>query len=308
MTVVLGLDAGGTKTLAAMVGTNGALKDLVRGPGLDPTRVQDPAAALSDILMPLVGAESSTLGLPYFGEVSRLSTMYTRIAHEVFGPMARACNDVEVAHIGAFGGGDGVLCLAGTGSMAWAKGPNGTTRAGGFGDLIGDEGSAFKIGQGALNILSHQVDGRHFSSPFGLALAEALNIAPSQIMEWIYALDDPRAGIARVARHVSVIAQRGDPTACQILKDAGAELAAMARAAALGAGVADDGPWALAGSVFADPIVRTQVMKSRSTPARECMLPPVGGAALDAAQRAGWSIDQEWISALRRDLEQSGVI
>ena len=57
-------------------------------------------------------------------------------------------SDVEAAHLGALGGRPGILLLAGTGSMALGRDARGRwARAGGWGPLLGDEGSAFWIGR-----------------------------------------------------------------------------------------------------------------------------------------------------------------
>lgn len=304
---VLGIDSGGTKTLAVFVSEAGEVADLVTGQGLDPTRATDAEAELNGFLAPLARAEAVTLGLPYHGEIARFSAMQVRVAAGRMGPAARVCNDVEIAHIGAFGGGNGVLCLAGTGSMAWAKGPIGIARAGGFGDLIGDEGSAFRIGQRALAQLSQEVDGRRTASPFGAALIEALGIAAAELIEWTYGHANPRAGIASVARTVSRLAEAGDGTAQDILRNAGAELAATASAAAQAAGLPGSKPWACAGGVFSDRTIRAELERRLGSDPAAIVLPPVGGAALDAALRAGWHIGPSWIATLRDGLRQRGV-
>ena len=63
----------------------------------------------------------------------------------------KVISDVEAAYLGALDGGAGVLLLAGTGSMALGRDARGRwVRAGGWGPLLGDEGSAFWIGRGWL--------------------------------------------------------------------------------------------------------------------------------------------------------------
>ena len=60
-------------------------------------------------------------------------------------------HDAPIAHAGAFGGGPGVVTIAGTGSMAYGVSADGRTRiAGGWGFLFGDEGSGFWIAREAL--------------------------------------------------------------------------------------------------------------------------------------------------------------
>lgn len=62
-----------------------------------------------------------------------------------------ALSDVELAHRAALGGKPGIVILAGTGSVAFGRAASGkAARAGGWGPLLGDEGSAFWIGREAL--------------------------------------------------------------------------------------------------------------------------------------------------------------
>jgi glucosamine kinase len=64
------------------------------------------------------------------------------------GRHVKAISDVEAAYLGALGGRAGILLLAGTGSMALGRDTRGRwARAGGWGPLLGDEGSAFWIGR-----------------------------------------------------------------------------------------------------------------------------------------------------------------
>ncbi len=297
-----------------LVSRSGEVLSLTSGPGVDPTQSGDLQAQLGSLLDTLVsrgahGIEAATLGLPCHGEVARITAVEDELAARLFGPLARACNDVEVAHIGAFGAQDGVLCLAGTGSMGWARGPKGMSRAGGFGHLVGDEGSAFHIGQEALATLTRETDERRPRSGFGTSLAKILDIpfGLAGVMEWIYRSDNPRAHVASVARHVSVLAAAGDDEAAAILTRAGAALAAIAQAAARSAGLEPSAPLACAGSVFADPIVAAEVARLFGSDPVPCQLPPVGGAALDAARRAGWEVGPDWLSGLRSSLNQLGV-
>ena len=310
MSLVLGIDAGGTKTLAASVDRLGTVLALVSGAGLDPTRASDPRGELSAFIDRIADAhliEAATLGLPYHDEIARISAMQGEVAESRFGQGARVRNDVDIAHVGAFAGAEGVLCLAGTGSMAWAKGPKGVARAGGYGDLIGDEGSAFWIGREALALLSREADGRRERSPFGVALAETLGFDAAELIEWTYGHADRRAAVAGVARRVSALAEAGDRTASTILRAAGNELALIVRAATRTAGLPDAAPWACAGGVFADAIVRGTLAEALGNPPVESVLPPVGGAVLDAALRAGWQVDTAWIARLRAGLGQTGT-
>lgn len=69
--------------------------------------------------------------------------------------------DVEAAFHDAFPGGAGVMLIAGTGSIAWARDAEGREfRVGGWGRLLGDEGSGYRIGLEGLSWLTRAEDGR----------------------------------------------------------------------------------------------------------------------------------------------------
>jgi N-acetylglucosamine kinase len=217
------------------------------------------------------------------------------------------CNDVATAHLGAFEGGDGVLILAGTGSMAWAQGPQGTHRVGGFGDLFGDEGSAYWIGRAALATASRQIDGRLPDTGFATELCACVGVPVGGLINWAYGLTDRRAGIAALARDISGLAQGGNDAARGILVQAAQELALAGQTAAAQAGLGAPCPWAIAGGVFADAVVTTTLTGLMGHAAQPCALPPVGGALLDAARRAGWPVTDTWIATLARHLAAEGV-
>jgi N-acetylglucosamine kinase-like BadF-type ATPase len=73
----------------------------------------------------------------------------------------RVAPDSEAAHIGAFSNGSGILVITGTGSIVWGRHKNTWMRAGGFGYLIGDEGSGMKLGMEGLSAAGLAWDGGH---------------------------------------------------------------------------------------------------------------------------------------------------
>src|SRR5690606_5383094 len=75
----------------------------------------------------------------------------------------RVCviSDGETALYGAFAGGPGILLIAGTGSVGYARGEDGRVeRCGGWGMLVGDEGSGFGLGRAGLRAALRSADGR----------------------------------------------------------------------------------------------------------------------------------------------------
>lgn len=118
-------------------------------------------------------------------------------------------SDVELAHRAAFGGDPGIVVLAGTGSIAYARNARGrTARAGGWGPLLGDEGSAFWIGREALK---RPALSRGLPDPLSIAHCDAV--------------------VRRTAAIASVVlarARRGDPAARRLRREAASLLAALA--------------------------------------------------------------------------------
>ena len=72
----------------------------------------------------------------------------------------KLCSDAYAALLGALAGEDGILMIAGTGSIALAKIGDKTFRCGGFGYRYGDEGSAYSIGKALISRALKEADGR----------------------------------------------------------------------------------------------------------------------------------------------------
>ena len=301
MDAVLGLDGGGTKTEVAVVDARGRVTRFLAGPGLDPMD-GDWEARLAGMVGGWGPVGAAVLGLPYFSEVAEISLRQQAVAERVLGPGARVRNDVDVAFEGAMGGRQGVLILAGTGSMAWARGPRGVARAGGFGDVFGDEGSAFWIGREALGLVSRHLDGRRRCAGFARGLLAALGIAGEDLIAWTYG-HGGRAEVAGVARHVAALAAGGNVEAIGLLRRAARELAALGRAAGRAAGL-DEMRWSHAGGVLGNASLRNMVADALGVEPVAPVLPPVGGAVLAAARAAGWDVGPGFVTNLAGSLGQ----
>ena len=300
---VLGLDGGGTKTEIALVDPAGRVLRLVAGPGLDPTSGEDWQGRLAAMVAGM-SPVAARLGLPYFSEVPEISEAQQALATRLLGPCALVRNDVDLGFEGALGGQEGVLVLSGTGSMAWARGRRGTARAGGFGDVFGDEGSAHWIGVQALNLVSRHLDGRWRCAGFAEGLLARLGISGGELIAWTYGAGASRAEVAQVARHVASLADGGEEEARRLLRRAAGELARLARAAARAAG-ADPRHWSHAGGVLGNPMLRGFLASELGAPPLAPLLPPVGGAALAAARAAGWQTGSDFTGRLALALREA---
>lgn len=287
---VAAVDGGGTKTAAALADRAGCVTLLPPGPGCNPQDNPVWADALDTALAALGRPAATVVGLPGWGEVpAHDHAMAARVAARL--PGAAILNDVELAWRGAFPDGEGVLILAGTGSMAMAQG----ARVGGWGDLFGDEGSAFWIGRAALAEMSRAIDGRAASLEFARALGERLGCGTADFapLGWVMGQAHPRSAVAGVARDVDGLAEGGCQVARAILEAAGAELVTLGRVVARRGG-AMGADWAAAGSVFRSRTVMATVAAGMGRAAVAPRFAALGGGLWAAAEAAGWAPDAAW--------------
>ncbi len=147
--------------------------------------------------------------------------------------------------------GVGVAVVAGTGSMAFARAADRrTARAGGWGPLLGDEGSGYAIALAGLRAAARSADGRAPVTPLTDRLLAAFGLTrPQELIGAVYRGND-RAALAALAPLVLDAAEAGDPVAEGIIREAAGELAAAAAAAARSLDLGAAFPVALAGGLL----------------------------------------------------------
>lgn len=141
-------------------------------------------------------------------------------------------SDAEAAMEDAFVEGPGILLIAGTGSIAWGRSPAGVMqRCGGWGPVIGDEGSGAWLGRKALQVIAAAHDGREPETALTGAILTALELDDvSAIITW--AATATPADMATLAPAVLSAAEVGDLRANTIVTMAVEELALHVRALA----------------------------------------------------------------------------
>ncbi len=300
--LILGIDGGGTKIIVALAEKSGKIRQTSVGAGVNPMDNPDWRAELDRSIAPFLRQPSLVAvaaALPAYGEVAELSRLQEDAIRAAF-PSANSIilNDVDAAHFGAFAGGAGILVLSGTGSMAWARDSAGNaSRSGGWGDLIGDEGSSYWIGRLALNLVSQSLDGRSPATILTPILFEHLQInladAVNSLGSWASSLTNVRSGTAALARLVDRAAREGDEPSRQLLEQAADELARHYHAIANHCD--GDSNWSYAGGTFASAILLEALERRIGKAAIAPKLPPIGGALLVAAQTLGWSREDDWL-------------
>lgn len=160
----------------------------------------------------------------------------------------------------------GVALIAGTGSLAVGRGSDGQlARAGGWGELFGDEGSGYSVAVAGLRAAAKSADGRAPETVLLTRLMARLRAtSPADLVTAVYQKSRDRRQIAALANEVIQAAQDKDVVANRILADAAAELSEMVRAAADRAGLAGHSfPLAVTGGLLLNaPSVREQLIDS----------------------------------------------
>lgn len=308
---LLSIDGGGTKTQAVVCDHNGCVIAKASGHGCNPQDNAGWAANLRDtiaaVLVQTGKPRFSIVGMPGYDEVPDIDLAIQEFMRPLLGNDCLIINDVELACRSAFPAGGGVLLLAGTGSMAMKVTTTTQARVGGWGDMIGDEGSAYWIGQRVLQGLSRAIDERDMPDEFTKHIADHIGVhlkaGSTELLEWLHTQEHPRSQIAALASKVDELAEINDPRAVQTMKDAAAELANLATTAH------HDGSapliWAFAGSVFRSETLRKEVTRLLGRSPTPPTFDILSGGLWLAAQKAGWNPDEKFAENLRKPIKDS---
>jgi len=141
-------------------------------------------------------------------------------------------NDAVIALAGATATGQGIITIAGTGSIAFGRNAAGrTARAGGWGYIFGDEGGGFDIARQALRAALRMEEGwgpRTSLREILLTETGAANV--NDLLHRFYTPDWPRSQVAKLARLVDAAATDSDAVASEILRGEAQQLAMIAGA------------------------------------------------------------------------------
>lgn len=263
--VVVGIDAGGTKTRAFVITRAGEIVGRGAGGGANLMTSPDPQGSIAAALQAaLAGRRPSAVVLSCAGGDRPSARERGRdILVRVLGRdiPVEVTHDAQAALYAGNPQGCGVVLIAGTGSVAYGRNSEGDEqRAGGWGYLIGDEGSAVWIGLEGLRAAAHSVDGRGAPTSIVQNLLRELGVAElMDVLPLVYGQPHPSPAVIASARAVGIAASANDMIAVGILRRGGNALARGATVVAVALGLAD-GPIYLAGGAFEQlPALATHV-------------------------------------------------
>lgn len=244
--LVVGVDGGGTRTRAVVLDLEGRERSRAEG-GAAVARADDPEAAAHEVArtvrdaLGVLGVERAAAlhaGLAGAGRAAARDAVVAVLRELDLATLVSVGTDVEAAYHDAHGDGPGLLLIAGTGSVAWGRGPDGATvRVGGWGPWVGDEGSAADVGRRAVVRVLRHLDARDGPTALTEVVAEAAGAAtPETVLSWMTRAS--RAEVAALAPRVVAAADAGDAAAEVIATEAALELVELVEA-----GRARLGPW-----------------------------------------------------------------
>jgi N-acetylglucosamine kinase-like BadF-type ATPase len=323
----LGVDGGGTKTAYALVDAQGRLCASHVGASIDHLAdgIDAARARLKDgveATLAQAGADSRAVGfafvgLPAYGEDSNMTVALDAMPAVVLAEGSYRCgNDMVCSWAGSLACTDGISVIAGTGSMAYGEYAGRQARCGGWGELIGDEGSAYWIAREGMNLFSRMSDGRTAPGCLHRLVRERFGLANDlDLCARIYgARADRRDAFAQFATLVHDAAQSGDAEAAAIFARGARELVCCVVAVhrVLGAPPGTPVPVSHSGGVFDNAPAMVKAFRDglAAAPVRlEYRAPrfsPAVGAALYAARLAGSPLPPSALESLHGSCKASG--
>lgn len=233
MVHVLGIDAGGTKTVCVLADEQRRVLATARGGGANLKTAGElgvekvlhtviyEALAHRDVVPAAI-----CLGIAGVDRESDNQTMRAIMRRIALKTPTLVVNDALVALVAGVGDGPGVVLIAGTVSIAYGRDErNRAARAGGWGHILGDEGSGYWIGRKALSAVMRQADGRgQTTSLTTRVLAHFGLAAPSDLAPLVYDRGLPLPTVAALGAIVQQARDEGDREAAGILQAAADEL------------------------------------------------------------------------------------
>jgi N-acetylglucosamine kinase-like BadF-type ATPase len=258
---VLGIDAGGTKTVCLLADEHGTILSVARGPGANLQvagelevekvlhHVMETALDGRHDLRPQVVC-LGIAGVDREDDSRTVTAIMRRISP---GTRVLVVNDALVALEAGAPASPGIVIICGTGSIAYGRNAHGVAaRSGGWGHIIGDEGSGYWMGRQAIQAVMREADGRGPATSLSQHVLAHFDVpAASNLVHIVYGQHRTHRSIAMLGPSVQMASESGDRVASSILDRAAQELALAARSVAERLHLRTDAfPFVLAGGVF----------------------------------------------------------
>jgi N-acetylglucosamine kinase-like BadF-type ATPase len=307
MKLFLGVDGGQSGTAAVIGDETGRVLGRGEGGPCNHAGIGEGRAKLERAVKESVGAACIDAGLDFatvrfeaacFGMSGGPEDKQKILAEILRTGRLIVTTDAETALAGATGTGSGVIAIAGTGSIAYARNAERrSARAGGWGYIFGDEGGAFDIARQSLRASLRMEEGWGPPTALRRALLDSTGAASAnELLHRFYAAEWPRPRVAQLARLVDKVAGEGDLVAIDILNQAAMQLAMLAASVRSQLWKPGDAvEIAYIGGVFESRVVLERFrLLVEFEAGNRCIAPlrgPAEGALLEAYRQAGCNVD-----------------
>src|SRR5258708_3696818 len=238
---VRGVDAGGARTACVLADERGVVVWEGRGGGANLHTAGELAVekVLHEAMEAAIGDRAITpaaiclgiAGVDRDDEAQTVRAIMRRIGYK---SRVLVVNDALIGLVAGARDEPGIAINAGTGSIVYGRNANGeAARAGGWGHMIGDEGSGYWIGRESLAAVMRAADGRGPETGLTAEILSHFNVdEESRLPRIVYDREQPRVSVAALGPIVQRVAERGDAVATRILERAADELVLAARSVA----------------------------------------------------------------------------
>jgi glucosamine kinase len=239
--VVLGIDAGGSRTTGLLADANGRVVSTARGPGanLQSAGELEVEKVLHQLIEDTLGESLARpaaicLGMAGVDRADDARIIRGILARIGYRAKALVVNDALIALEAGLPGTPGIVMIAGTGSIAYGRDDRGqAARAGGLGHVLSDEGSGYWLGREALRAVVRAADGRGERTALTVPVLRHYGVSePAHLVRIVYSSGARPAEVAALAPEVGEVADSGDPVAQAIVENGAGELVRMAESAA----------------------------------------------------------------------------
>ncbi len=227
---LVGIDGGGSNTKLLLTDTNlNILEESVGGPS-NFLKIGHESASrnIYELVIPFIHKYKNdefyiVIGTAGAGRKNDAEEFELNLRNSFYrNTVVKVVSDAEITLKGAFENEKGAILIAGTGSILYYKSDREVSRVGGFGRLIGDEGSGYSIGRKGLNTLAKILDGRLQSSGIRIIAEEKFEInSQESLINKVY---KGSFDIASFAEVVIEAAKQRDEYSLKILEEEAVEL------------------------------------------------------------------------------------
>jgi N-acetylglucosamine kinase-like BadF-type ATPase len=257
---VLGIDAGGTKTIAYLADETGFVLARARAgaANLHAAGEREVERILGEVVDRATGGRSLEIAAVCVGMAGAERETDHQAVRTILGRIGRfgrtlVVNDAFVALSAGVKEGPGIVLVAGTGSIVYGRSARGlAARAGGFGRIFGDEASGYWLGRRALQAVARASDGRGPKTLLtALVLAHFGVTRTWDLIQHVNSHVSDHGLVSALAGIVGEANGQGDEVAAAILEEAAVELLTAARSVADRLGMREERfGFVLAGGVF----------------------------------------------------------